>query len=120
MSDKMDELKERSEETTEETTTAKAAEVTTEDSAVSEKKSATKRVFIGFVHSNKPDKTITVAVERQIAHPLYKKYYKDTRKFMAHDPKNECNEGDTVKIIESRARSARKRWDLVEIIERAK
>jgi small subunit ribosomal protein S17 len=54
-----------------------------------------------------------------VAHPLYKKYFKRTTKVMAHDEKNECNIGDVVKVIESRPLSARKRWSLVEIIERA-
>jgi small subunit ribosomal protein S17 len=69
--------------------------------------------------SNKADKTIVVAIERQVAHPLYRKYFKQTTKVMAHDEKNECNIGDVVKVIESRPLSARKRWALVEIIERA-
>jgi small subunit ribosomal protein S17 len=79
-----------------------------------------KRILQGKVTSNKPDKTIIVAIERQVAHPLYKKYYKRTNKFMAHDPENSCNTGDTVRIKESRPLSAKKRWELVEIIERAK
>lgn len=73
----------------------------------------------GKVVSNKADKTIVVAIERQVAHPLYRKYFKQTTKVMAHDEKNECNIGDVVKVIESRPLSARKRWALVEIIERA-
>lgn len=92
---------------------------TSEEENVVERKPY-KRIFVGKVRSNKADKTIIVAVERQIAHPLYKKYFKSTRSFMAHDEKNDCNIGDTVKIKESRARSARKRWELVEIVERAK
>jgi small subunit ribosomal protein S17 len=79
-----------------------------------------KRILVGKVTSNKPDKTIIVAVERQVIHPLYKKYFKRTKKFMAHDPENSCNEGDIVRIRECRPLSARKRWMLVEIIERAK
>ncbi len=73
----------------------------------------------GKVVSNKADKTIVVAIERQVAHPLYRKYFKQTTKVMAHDEKNECNIGDVVKVVESRPLSARKRWALVEIIERA-
>lgn len=79
-----------------------------------------KKTFTGKVTSDKGDKTIIVAVERQVAHPLYKKYYKKRKKFMAHDPINDCKEGDTVKIRECRPLSARKRWELVEVIERAK
>lgn len=73
----------------------------------------------GKVVSNKADKTIVVSIERQVAHPLYKKYFKRTTTVMAHDEKNECNIGDVVKVVESRPLSARKRWALVEIIERA-
>lgn len=79
-----------------------------------------KRILQGKVTSNKPDKTIIVAVQRQVAHPLYKKYYKRTNRFMAHDETNQCNEGDIVRIRETRPLSARKRWELVEIVERAK
>ena len=73
-----------------------------------------------MVVSNKMDKTITVAIERKVAHPLYKKYFKKTTKLMAHDEKKECKIGDKVKIMETRPLSAKKRWRLVEIIERAK
>ncbi len=79
-----------------------------------------KRVLTGKVVSNKCDKTISVSVERSIAHPLYKKYYKRSKNFMAHDVDNTCNIGDTVKIKECRPLSAKKRWELVEILERAK
>ncbi len=79
-----------------------------------------KKQRIGVVSSNKMDKTITVSVERKLRHPIYGKFVKKTKKFVAHDEKNECNEGDLVKIIESRPLSKRKRWRLVEIIERAK
>lgn len=68
-----------------------------------------KRVLQGKVTSNKAEKTIIVAVERQVMHPLYKKYFKSTKKFMAHDPESTCNIGDTVKIKECRPMSARKR-----------
>jgi small subunit ribosomal protein S17 len=79
-----------------------------------------RRILTGKVKSNKMDKTIVVTVVRQVQHPLYKKYYKRTKRFMAHDPQNDCNIGDTVKIRESRPLSARKRWELIEIIDRAK
>ena len=75
---------------------------------------------IGLVTSNKMDKTITVAVERRVKHPVYGKFIGKTTKFSAHDEKNECGEGDLVKIMETRPLSKNKRWRLVEIIERAK
>ena len=80
-----------------------------------------RKVKIGkVVSAKKMDKTIIVAVERQVAHPLYKKYFKKTTKFMTHDAENACNEGDTVRIMETRPLSAHKRWRLVEVLERAK
>lgn len=79
-----------------------------------------KRVLQGKVVSDKADKTITVAIERQVAHPLYKKYYKRTKKVMAHDETNSAHIGDTVKVQESRPLSARKRWALIDIVTRAK
>jgi len=79
-----------------------------------------KKQIVGLVTSNKMDKSITVSVERKLRYPIYGKFVKKTKKFLAHDEKNECNEGDTVKIIESRPLSRRKRWRLLEIIERAK
>ncbi len=74
----------------------------------------------GVVRSTKMDKTISVAVERRLRHPIYGKFVKKSRKFIAHDEKNECNEGDLVRIMETRPLSKRKRWRLVEILERAK
>jgi small subunit ribosomal protein S17 len=85
-----------------------------------ETKKIFKRILQGKVVSNKNNKTITVLVQRQIAHPLYKKYFKMSKKMTAHDEQNECNIGDTVRIKESRPLSKSKRWVLVEIIERAK
>jgi len=79
-----------------------------------------RKVRIGKVVSNKMDKSIVIAVEKRVIHPLYKKFYKRTTKFMAHDEKNECNIGDTVKIMETRPLSLKKRWRLVEILEKAK
>jgi small subunit ribosomal protein S17 len=75
---------------------------------------------IGIVTSNKMDKSIVVSVERRIQHPIYGKFVKRTKKFVAHDIENTCNEGDTVKIMETRPLSKRKRWRVVEVIERAK
>ena len=75
---------------------------------------------IGLVVSNKMDKSIVVTIERQFKHPVYGKFVKKTNKFIAHDEKNECNIGDTVRIMETRPLSKNKNWRLVEIIERAK
>ncbi len=74
----------------------------------------------GKVVSNRMDKTITVAVVDHVRHPLYKKIVKNTYKLKAHDANNECNIGDTVRVMETRPLSKMKRWRLVEIIERAK
>jgi small subunit ribosomal protein S17 len=65
-------------------------------------------------------KSITVAIERQVAHPIYKKYFKKTTKLMAHDEKQECKIGDVVKIMETRPLSKRKNWRLVQVVEKAK
>ena len=75
---------------------------------------------IGVVVSNKMEKTIVVAVETKEKHPLYGKFVNKTTKFVAQDEKNECSEGDRVRIMETRPLSKTKRWRLVEIIERAK
>ena len=75
---------------------------------------------IGIVASNKMDKSIVVSIERRVKHPLYGKFVKKTSRFIAHDEKNSCNEGDTVRIMETRPLSKSKNWRLVEIIERAK
>ncbi|BDQ10872.1 MULTISPECIES: 30S ribosomal protein S17 [unclassified Sediminibacterium] len=74
----------------------------------------------GIVTSDKMDKTITVAVERKVKHPIYGKFVKKTTKFHAHDEKGECTIGDVVKIMETRPLSKTKRWRLVEIVEKAK
>ncbi|MCS7017662.1 MAG: 30S ribosomal protein S17 [Cytophagales bacterium] len=79
-----------------------------------------RKTRVGVVVSNKMDKSIVVAVERRVKHPTYGKFMKKTTKFYAHDERNECLEGDTVKIMETRPLSKLKRWRLVEIIERAK
>ena len=75
---------------------------------------------IGLVVSNKMDKSIVVSIERRFKHPIYGKFVKETNKFMAHAEKNDCNIGDTVRIMETRPLSKNKNWRLVEIIERAK
>ena len=75
---------------------------------------------VGVVVSSKMDKTIVVAVERKEKHPLYSKFVKKTTKFVAHDEKNECGAGDTVRIMETRPLSKTKNWRVVEIVEKAK
>lgn len=79
-----------------------------------------RKVRTGFVTSNKMTKTITVAIERKVKHPIYGKFVKKTTKFHAHDEKNECSIGDLVKIMESRPLSKTKRWRLVEVLEKVK
>ena len=74
----------------------------------------------GVVSSDKMDKTITVAVERKVKHPIYGKFVKKTTKFHAHDENNEARPGDIVKIMETRPLSKLKRWRLVEIVDKAK
>jgi len=79
-----------------------------------------RKTEVGKVVSDKMDKTIVVAIENSVKHPLYKKIVKRTIKFKAHDENNECRVGDKVKIMETRPLSKDKRWRLVEIIEKAK
>ena len=74
----------------------------------------------GVVSSNRMDKTIVVAIERKVKHPLYGKFVKKTTKFHAHDEKTECSIGDLVKIMETRPLSKTKRWRLVEVVEKVK
>lgn len=79
-----------------------------------------RKVRIGKVVSNKMDKTVVVAIEDRVKHPLYKKIVNSTYKLKAHDENNDCNIGDRVRVMETRPLSKDKRWRLVEIIERAK
>ncbi len=79
-----------------------------------------RKTRVGKVVSNKMDKTIVVAIEDNVRHPLYKKIIKRTIKFKAHDENNECNIGDKVEIMETRPLSKDKRWRLINIIEKAK
>ena len=79
-----------------------------------------RKTRVGKVVSEKMDKTIVVAIEENVKHPLYKKIVKRTYKLKAHDENNECNIGDRVKVMETRPLSKDKRWRLVEIIEKAK
>ena len=78
-----------------------------------------RKTRIGKVVSNKMDKTIVVAIENHVKHPLYNKIVKKTYKLKAHDENNECNIGDTVKVMETRPLSKNKRWRFVELISRA-
>jgi len=80
---------------------------------------AARKVRIGKVVSNKMDKTVTVAIENQVRHPIYKKYKTVTTKYKAHDEQNECGIGDKIKIMETRPLSKEKRWRLIEIVEKA-
>jgi small subunit ribosomal protein S17 len=79
-----------------------------------------RKTKIGIVNSNKMEKSITVSVERRLKHPMYGKFVKVTKKFMAHDEKNECSIGDKVLIMETRPLSKNKTWRLVEVLEKAK
>lgn len=85
-----------------------------------EEKRNLRKERIGIVTSDKMQKSIVVAVERKVKHPKYGKFVKKTTKFVAHDENNDCHEGDTVKIMETRPLSKNKNWRLVEIVERAK
>lgn len=78
------------------------------------------KVRVGVVASSKMDKTVTVLIERKLKHPIYGKFVKKSKKFFVHDEKNECTEGDTVKITETKPISKNKSWRLVEILEKAK
>lgn len=82
--------------------------------------SGNKRTIKGVVISDKMDKTIVVKAERMVKHPVFHKYVRKHVKYKAHDEKNQCKEGDTVLIIESRPLSREKRWRMLEILERAK
>ena len=85
-----------------------------------DKKRGLRKTRTGRVVSTKMDKTITVAVERRLQHPVYGKFIKKTTKLKAHDEKNECSEGDFVKVMETRPLSKTKRWRLIEVIEKVK
>ena len=84
-----------------------------------EKNEKTRRTVVGRVVSNKMDKTVSVAVERRIKHPVYGKYIRRTSKILAHDAGNECKEGDRVAISECRPISKHKSWTVVDVVERA-
>ncbi len=82
-------------------------------------RAARKATKIGIVTSDKMDKTVIVAVDRFVRHPLYKKIVRRTSKFMAHDEKNQCRVGDRVRIVETRPLSRHKRWRVIEVLARA-
>ena len=85
-----------------------------------EKRTASRKVRVGKVVSDKMDKTVVVAISDRVAHPLYKKIVGRTYKLKAHDENNTCGVGDTVKVMETRPLSKDKRWRVVEIVEKAK
>jgi small subunit ribosomal protein S17 len=87
---------------------------------MSEIRETSRKTRVGKVVSDKMDKTIVVTVEDRVAHPVYKKIIKRTYRLKAHDEKNECGIGDTVKVMETRPLSKDKRWRVVEIVEKAK
>ena len=87
---------------------------------MSETRTTLRKTRVGKVISNKMDKTVVVAIEDNVRHPLYKKIVKRTIKFKAHDEENTCGIGDKVRIMETRPLSKGKRWRLVEIVEKAK
>lgn len=85
-----------------------------------ERQRGRRKTFVGTVVSDKMDKTVVVAVDRLVRHPLYKKVIRRTSKFYAHDERNECRIGDIVEIVETRPLSKLKRWRVVRIVQRAK
>lgn len=86
----------------------------------SEKQRGRRKIRIGKVISDKMDKTVVVAIETNVKHPLYKKIIKRTQKLKAHDEENKCREGDRVKVVETRPLSRDKKWRVVEIVEKAR
>jgi small subunit ribosomal protein S17 len=108
-----------------ETTTTPAAEpmlaaADASTATTSQTQGGGRKVRQGIVVSNKMNKSVVVAVVRRVRHPLYKKYFNKTKKYMAHDETNDCNVGDTVRIVETRPLSASKHWRVDTIIDRAK
>ncbi|OGU36544.1 MAG: 30S ribosomal protein S17 [Ignavibacteria bacterium GWB2_35_6b] len=79
-----------------------------------------RKTKVGTVVKNKMEKSIVISIERKVAHPIYKKYFKKTTKLMAHDENNECGIGDVVKVMETRPLSKNKKWRFVEVVEKAK
>ena len=93
---------------------------TTTEAVVRQVSRSARKERIGVVISDRMDKTILVAVQRQIKHPIYGKFIKKTTKLMAHDERNDAKQGDSVRIMETRPLSKRKRWRLAEVLERAR
>ena len=108
----------KTEEQAPETTVKNETAKTSEAPAAGER--GLRKTRVGKVVSNKMDKSIVVTIERRVKHRIYKKFFKKTKKYMAHDEKNECGIGDTVKIMETRPLSKNKRWRLVEVVQKAK
>lgn len=94
--------------------------MTTEQTAAATERRPKRKVRIGIVVSTKMNKTIAVSIERRVPHPLYKKYFKKTKKFLAHDEHETAGMGDRVMIMETRPLSKRKNWRVVKIVERAR
>jgi small subunit ribosomal protein S17 len=100
--------------------TAHQANMNMEQQQQQQEERSARKERIGVVVSDRMDKSIVVAMERQVKHPIYKKFIKQTTKLMAHDEANDAHKGDTVRIMETRPLSKRKCWRLVEVLERAK
>lgn len=94
--------------------------LTKPDHETMETKRSRRKERIGLVVSDKMDKSISIAIQRQVKHPIYGKFIKKTTKLMVHDEQNDANTGDTVRVQETRPLSKNKRWRLVEVLERAK
>lgn len=118
--EKAEEIVEKIEEKLEEKTEEKIEGAKTAEEKKKTSHSGMRKTRVGKVLSNKMDKTIIVSEEKRVMHPIYKKFFKKSTKFAAHDPKNTCDIGDTVKIMETRPLSKTKRWRLVEIVEKVK
>ena len=118
--EKAEEIVEKIEEKLEEKKEEKIEGAKTAEEKKKTSHSGMRKTRVGKVLSNKMDKTIIVSEEKRVMHPIYKKFFKKSTKFAAHDPKNTCDIGDTVKIMETRPLSKTKRWRLVEIVEKVK
>ena len=99
---------------------ASLSQIATGSSVSTDSERGARKFRVGLVVSDKMDKTITIAIQRQVKHPIYGKFIKQTTKLKAHDESNDANEGDVVRIQETRPISKTKRWRLVEVVERAK
>ncbi len=99
---------------------ASLSQITSGPSRTTDESRGARKFRVGLVVSDKMDKTITIAIQRQVKHPIYGKFIKQTTKLKAHDESNDASEGDVVRIQETRPISKTKRWRLVEVIERAK